>query len=821
MMSGLLHDVRYALRGLRASPGFAAATILTLALAIGANTAMFSFGDATAFRPPDVPRPGEIVRVFSTAKEVPYGRHSYADYVDYRDRTTTLSGVVAYGMSLAAMSKNRGDIPQLLGAWSVSGNFFSTLEVPLGLGRGFAVNDDRPEATPVAVISHTLWKRHFEGDAAAIGRSLTLGQREFTIVGVTPERFAGTDLFFHPDVYVPIARVRDIEASIAEDVLRNRSNRWLTVLGRLRPDVEVDAANAEFALLARDLERAYPDTNGGRTAQVLPEVTARGRIDQGGYRGAAIALAVVGLVLLIACANVANLTLSRAAGRTREIAVRLAIGASRGRLIRQLLTESLLLASAGGLLGMGIAYWGIQFMSGALSASFAMTDMPIGMDARVDARVLFFTLAASVATGLLFGLAPALESARLNLVPALKSSVTGEGRRRRFGQRHALVTCEITLAIVVLTMAGGSIRGFVNKQSADPGFRTDHVLLMSFNPALVNHSQDETRRFYKEILDRTKSLPGVRAAGLAQIVPLGFNGASAPIVVDGYEMPPGQDRLLIPSNVVDEGYWRVMRTPIVRGRLFDDRDTSASPGVAIVNETMARRYWPNQDAIGKIVRFRDRNGPVMQVVGIVKDGKYAQLGEPQQPFIFMPASQRFRSMMTMVVLSAGDPSALAAPIRGELEAIGSDVPVFDVRTYDELFQSRALLFSRLSAQVFTWFGLLAMTLAAVGLYSVIAYLTTLRTREIGIRAAIGADRRSILVLIGRQAIPMIAPGLVAGVTLAYFATPFLAVPFDFAPRDPAVLTGVTVLFAGIAFAAALIPARRASRLNPLAALRYE
>ncbi len=816
-----MSDIRNALRSLQRSPGFAMATLLTLALTIGANTAMFSFGDATAFRPPDVPRAGEIVRVFSVTKEAPNGQHSVPDYIDYRDRTKTLTGIVAYSSVLAAMSRNRDEIPQLFGAWAVSGNFFSALEVEPGIGRGFAAEDDKPGAQRVTVLSHSLWNRHFNADPAVLGKPVILGQREFTIVGIAPERFAGTDLFFHPDLYVTISMIRELQSSRAEDVLTNRSNRWLNILGRLRRDVDVDTANAEMVTLAGALKQTYPETNKGRSVEVLPEVSARGRLDTMGYQGAGVAILIVGLVLLIACANLANLMLSRAAGRTREFAVRLAIGASRGRLIRQLLTESLVLATAGGVLGMAIAYAGIQFLSGALAASFAMTDMPIFIDARLDARVLLFTLGASIATGVLFGLTPALQSARLNLVPALKTSVTVDRRRRWFTQRHVLVACEITLAIVVLTVAGMSIRGFVSKRSADPGFRTDHVLLMSVNPGLVNYSEQETRRFYEDALERVKSLPGVASAGLAEFVPLAFNGGSSFLHIDGYDAPDGQSRISVGRNVVDAGYWRVLRTPLVGGRVFDERDTNSSPGVMVINETMARRYWPKEDPIGKTVHLRDRNGPVMQIVGIVKDGKYSFLGEPQQPFMFMPASQQFRSMMTIVVLSAGDPTALAAPIRAQLKEIGSVVPLFDVRTYDDLFQSRALLFSRLTTQVFTWLGLLALILAAVGIYSVIAYLTTLRTREIGIRTAVGADRRIILLLVSRQSLPMIVPGLLAGTALAYFATSFLAVPFDLAPHDTATLAAVVTVFTVIALAAALIPARRAARVDPLVALRYE
>ena len=371
------------------------------------------------------------------------------------------------------------------------------------------------------------------------------------------------------------------------------------------------------------LEHAYPETNKGRTAQVLDEVSARGKLDTIGYQAAAVATRSRGSCAFDRVREAANLMLSL--HRRQGERVRRAAGNRRVAtpMVRQLLTESLLLASAGRPVGDTHRLCRHSVSLRALAASFAMTDMPISVDARIDTRVLLFTLVVSAATGLLFGLAPALQSSRLNLVPALKTSVMVARRRRWFTQRHALVTCEITLAVVVLTVAGMSIRGFIAKQHADPGFRTDGVLLMSFNPGLVNYSEDQTRRFYKGAVDRAKTLPGVVSVGLAEFIPLGFNGGTSPVVIDGYEMPAGQNRLLIGRNIVDDGYWHVMRTPIVRGRLFDERDTSSSPAVAIVNETMARRYWPSQDAIGKIVRLRDRSGPALQVVGIVKDGKYA------------------------------------------------------------------------------------------------------------------------------------------------------------------------------------------------------
>ena len=820
LLEHLMQDLRYALCTLRKNPGFASTAILTLGLGIGANTAMFSLADATAFRPPDVPRPAELVRLFTFTKTISYETLSYPDYLDYRSQSRSLSGLVAYSTLRIAMSRSRDATPQLFGGWAVSGNFFSVLGVEPALGRGFREDEDQvPRATAVVVLSHSLWQRAFQSDQAVIGTRVALGARDFTIIGVAPAAFSGTELYFHPDLYVPLAMAREISPAMSPRLFEDRSQHWLTAVGRLKGGTSVRGASTEVAALARSLEQAYPDINRGRNAIVLPELAARAKLDSGGVQGAAFILGIVGLVLLIACVNVANLTLSRATGRTREIAMRLALGASRGRLIRQLLTESYLLALAGASVGLLFAYWGVAY----LSTIKIPTDLPVAFDARLDQRVLLFTLATSMATGLFFGLVPAFRSTRVDLITALKASAKtfAGGRGRRLTARNLLVGSQIAASVVLLITAGVAIRSFVKAQHADPGFRADHVLLVSFDPTLIHYSETQTKRFYQQIVEKTKTLPGVASVGLAQFVPLGISSGSASLVVEGYQMPQGQDRLSVSANTVDAGFWPSMRASIARGRMFDERDTESGPKVIIVNETMARQYWPNQDALGKVVRLRDRNGPAAHVIGIARDGKYETLLEPQQPFVFLPLSQRYRAAMTMVVLAKSDPAALAGPVRAAVEALDANLPIFDVRTLDDLYQARAMLPSRLTSQVMTSLGLLGAVLAVIGLYGVIAYVTAGRTHEIGIRMAVGADRRSVLLLVLKQAAGVVVVGLVIGIGLAFVLTPALAEPFDINPRDGTVFTLVPIALAGVALLASLIPAGRAARIDPMVALREE
>jgi len=798
--------------------------VITLALGIGANTAMFSVADATAFRPPDVGHPADIVRVFTTSREIPYSEVSYPDYRDFTSRTTTLSGLAAYEISDFSLAVDRSSPAQYVGGLSVSANFFSVLETPMTLGRGFSADDDRL-ASPVAIVSHRLWERAFLGNPAIVGSRVSLSGTEFTIVGVAPEPF-GTELFFHPDVFIPLAAIRLASPTLPANVLEDRSRGWLTVLGRLRPHTNATQASAEFAALARDLELAYPDANRGRRALVLPEVAARSQLDSGGAQGAIAFVAIVGLVLLLACANVANLLLSRGASRSRELALRAAVGASRWQLIRQLIIETAVLSACGTVTGLLIAAATLSYLSTLLIIPSAL---PLSIDLRLDARALVVTGLAALVTCALCGLAPAVSMLRVAIGDRLKPTSGSRVGRLRPTLRTGLVVLQVALSVVLLVASGVLIRAFLVAQRVDPGFRTDHVLLASFNPALVRYDAARGRQFYDQLVERVRALPGVSAVGLTRYVPLGVTSGSMSVVIESAGAVDGRDRIDVAETSVDAGYWSVVRTAIIRGRAFDATDTGSAPPVAIVNETFARRFWPGQDPIGRTIAFPDvpgangARGQTAQIVGIAQDGKYRQLAEAAQPFVYRPIAQGRRVSLTMVLLASGDPSALASPLRAAVQSVDPAVPIFDVRTFDDLYRSKALLPARTMSQVVTALGVLAVLLSSVGLYGVIAFLTMRRTSEIGVRMAVGATPGRVLRLVLRQAATFVLPGVGLGTVAAFLLVPLLASPaFDFVtPRDPWVFAWVVALTSGLALVAAGVPARKAARVDPVVALRTE
>jgi len=811
-MRTFLQDLRYGLRMLAAHPGFTAVAVVSLAVGIGANTAMFSLADAILLRPLPVERPGEVLRILSTTKEDASGNVSYLDFVDFRSQSKTLRGLVAWSQILVGFRAHSATAAQVKLGSVVTTDFFDVLGVRLALGRGFRTDEDQQ---PVAVVSHALWQSQLASDPAVIGRHIRLSNLDFTVIGVAPETFLGLHQFVHEEMYVPMGMWLRL-SNADKNPIERRDHRNLTVYGRLQPGRTARDAQVELAAIARNLEQAYSDTNRGRSIVALPEIDARKRMDSELAPLVALLLSVAGLVLIIACANVASLLLSRARSRSREIAIRLAIGAGRARLLRQFLTESLLLATLGGAAGLVMALACMQFLS-----SIRMpTAFPISLVVQLDARVLAFCAAASVASGLIFGFAPALQMLKTDLTGTLKAGdLAVSGRRRRFHARNLLVIGQVTVSTVLLVAAGLLVKDFFQTLDFRPGFRTDHILLMSLDPAAANYDEQQTRDFYKQLLAHIKALPGVRSATLGQNVPLGVSHSIRTVTIEGFETQRDQQGFQLFFNTIDENYLATMKIPLVGGRNFDSRDSASSPPVVVINQTMAQRYWPNRPALGGRIHIEEKT---FQVIGIVRDMKYNDLSEPPMPFFFLPFSQHYTPPMTLHVETAGDPAAFAAPVIAEIRRLDPEQPVQEVMTLHQFFQEGALFENRLMAQLVTSIGLFGLLLATIGLYGVIAYSVSRRTREIGIRMAIGAGRGEVLRLVLRQGAMLTLIGVALGSGLALLLSPVLRSQLvGVNPRDPVVFLAVPLLLSTISLLACYAPARRAAQTHPLGALRQE
>ena len=811
-MRPFLQDLRYGFRMLAAHPGFTFVAAVSLAVGIGANTAMFSLADALLLRPLPVERPGEIVHDLSTARGDDSGYMSYPDFLDFKSRTRSLSGLTTIGQVLLGLRAGPATPAQVKLGAVVPTDFFDILGVRPALGRTFRTDEDRQ---PVAVLSHVLWESHFASDPSVIGRQIRLSGLDFTVIGVAPASFTGLQLFVHEELYLPMGMWPRVAVE-EKNPLDRRDHRNVVVYGRLGPGRTVREAQAEFATIARNLEQAYPDADRGRSVALLPEIEARNRSDSTMAALVALLLSVSGLVLFIACANVANLLLSRAGSRSREVAIRLAIGAGRRRLLRQFLTESQLLAVLGGAAGLVLAMVCMQF----LSSLRLPTEFPISLVIPLDIRVLSFCAIVALVSGLIFGFAPAMQMLKTDLTGTLKSGdLAVSGRKRRLQARNLLVIGQVTVSTVLLVAAGLLVKDFVETLSYQPGFRTDHILLMSLDPAAVRYNESQTREFYKQLIARVKALPGVRSVALGQNVPLGFSHSIRVVAIEGYETPRDQQGFSTSFNTIDENYLATMQIPLVSGRNFDTGDTASSPPVVIVNQTMAKRYWPKRLAVGGRIAIE---GKSLQVVGIVKDMKYNDVAEPPTPFFFLPFSQHYTPPMTLHIETAGDPAVFAAPVTAEIRRLDPDQPVQEVMTLHHFFQEGALFANRLIAQLVTTIGVLGLLLATVGLYGVIAYSVSRRTREIGIRMAIGADRGGVLRLILKQGAGLSLIGVALGSGAAILLTPVLQSQLvGVNPRDPLVFLTVPLLLCGVSLLACYVPARRAAQVEPLNALRHE
>jgi predicted permease len=808
IVADLLHDLRYAARLQRKNPAFTIIAIIALALGIGANTAIFSVVNTVLLRPLPYKDPDRLVMVWEDASRHGYPRDTpaAANFVDWRDQSQNFEGMAAIADESFNLTGS-GD-PERLEGRRVSANMFPLLGVEPQLGRVFTAAEDQPGAQRVVILSYPLWQRRFGGDPAIVGQSLTLNGESHVVIGVMPARFQFPSS--DDQAWVPIA--------LTQQDAGNRNRHYLQVLGRLKPGVSLAQAQSEMSTIATRLQQQYPQSNAelGAVVQPLQEHLV------GDIKPALLVLlGAVGLVLLIACANVANLLLARAAVRQKEIAVRVALGAKRSRLIRQFLTESVLLSTSGGLVGLAIAYGGLFLLK-----AFIPENISQARDISIDLKVLAFTFLVSVATGLIFGLAPAIQAARFNQIDTLKeggrdAATGGSGQRLR----GLLVTAEVAISLVLLIGAGLLINSFLRLRNVDPGFRTDNLLTMKIVLPEPKYEEMERRSaFYTELINRVQALAGVRSAAVTSNLPLYRQGNSIGIGIEGQPAPPpGQERIIV-TRIVSPRYFDTMSIPILRGRGLMDQDTETTPNVVVISETMARRYWPGEDAVGKRIAAGRIRTPEdwIQVVGVVKDVRQFELNAEPKPQMYLSYRQAgFFDSRDLVVKTDVDPASMAATVRKAVWEIDKDQPVSNIQTMDQIL-AESIARQRFSMLVLAIFAAVALVLAGVGIYGVMSYSVAQRTHEIGIRMALGAQTGAVLKLAVGYGMKLVIVGIAIGLIAAFALTRVMStLLFGVTATDPTTFTLISLLLIAVAVLASYVPARRATRVNPIIALRYE
>jgi predicted permease len=818
-MRSLWQDLRYSARILLKNPGFTLVAVLTLALGIGANTAIFSLIDTVLLKTLPVKNPEQLVTLTSVRsagkQRIPF---SYPNFHDLRERNQVFKEIFAFdGL---ALNLSEGGQTERVSGQLVSGNFFSGLGVKPFLGRVFSADDDKlPGAHPLAILGHKFWQRRLASDPNVIGRTIQLNGYPFTVVGISPPGFFGVEVGSAPEVWVPF--MMQPQLSNGDDRLRMRGVLRIGIMARLNPGVSVRQAQIATDLLNQQISKEAPGINArmrdyllGQHIELVPASKGLSSLRSQFKQPLLILMGMVGLVLLIACANVANLLLARAATREKEIAVRMALGASRSRLARQLLTESLLLAFLGALLGLLFASWATDLLVNLVAQSrFTLELQP-------DLRVLSFNLGITVLTGTLFGLAPTIQATRPDLTPALKNETpTLAGGGSRFELRKILVVAQVALSLLLLVGAGLFVRTLQNLQELDLGFRADKVLLLSIDPGLNGYQPDQTRNFYAQLIERVKTLPGVQSASLADHPLLG--GASIDgLSIEGYQPGPGQD-MSTTTKKVTPGFFDTMGIPLLLGRDFSASDGPGAPKVVIINETLARSFWGKENPIGKRIGVGIKI-PDSEIIGVIKDTKYRFLKERIPRTVYLPYSAGRRTAeATLHVRTAGEPKDLIAAIRHETQALDQNLPLYNVRTFIDL-RAEAMSQERIIATLSSVFGLLALLLASIGLYGVMAYAVARRTREIGIRLALGAQNRDVLKLVIRQGMALVAVGLAIGLAGALVLTRFIAGQlYGVGTNDPATFATISLLLTAVALVACYLPARRATKVDPMIALRSE
>jgi predicted permease len=823
VLSGMREDVRYAIRLLAKSPGFALAAVLSLGLGVGANTTIFSLVNEVLLHPLPVQDASRLVSLFTTdaknqARNQGFMTTSFPNYRDYREQGgRVLSGAAAY--IFTPLSLTSGGEPEQVFGEVVTGNYFDVLGVSAAVGRTFSftpAEDEQVGAHPVVVLSDGLWQRRFGASPSIVGRQIELNRQRFTVVGVTPPGFRGVNELGGPVLWLPVSARTQVLTGFAAENFENRRALLTNVVARLKPSVSADQAQAALVAVASHLAQVYPRDNDSRSVVLTPLSGLNPEFRHDVSLAGAVLMGVVALVLVIACTNVANLLLARAAGRRREIAIRISLGASRGRLVRQLLTESALLGLLAGAVGLVIARVS-QGLLWSLRPPFLNAD---AIHLGLSRPVLGFATLVSLLTALVFGLVPAIQLSRPQLAEHLKDRTNRpSGYGRTFAPRNVLVMAQVSLSLLTLVGAGLFLRSLQNAQRTDPGFDTEHLLLLSFDMGAEGYSGESAVALERTVVDRVRALPTVAGAVLASS---GFfnGGLSRTVFPEGVDPNDRRNGHLTPLNQVGPGYFETIGMPIVRGRALAETDRAGAPMVAVVNQTMARALWPDQEAVGKRFRCFGEDW-IIEVVGVARDAKYFTIGEDPQPFFYLPLSQHPADAVTLHVRTAGDPAAAVGAVRAQVQSLDVRMPINNVQTVAQLFD-QALWAPRMAASLLAAFGALALLLAAVGVYGVISYSVAERTQEFGIRMAMGARPMDMLRMVLRQTLITASIGAGTALVVAYAATRGLGhLLIGVRAGDPVTFAGTLLVILAAALAASAWPAWRASRVDPLVALRYD
>jgi putative ABC transport system permease protein len=823
MWQDLTHGVRLLLK----NPGFAFIAVISIAIGVGANAAMFSVADGLVFRPLPVPRQSEVLTVVGLERNAGFGnrRLSYPDYIDLRDRSKSLRSPVAYTFAATTFA-NRVDEPaQRKVGMVASGNLFDAMEVRPTLGRAFRTDEDRvPGRDAVVVLDHDEWQQQFASDPAIVNRRIRIGGVEFTVIGVAPSGFTGIDHDVKPAFYIPMAMLTAVQSGLKPDVLTRRDNRMFAVKGRLSPGLSMTEAQRDVQQLATNLAQTYPDTNRNHDLAVRTQFEAYRDQPGGGDTNFAVLLMTLAFVVLaIGCANVAGLLASRAPTRAREVALRMAVGASRGRMVRQLVTESLLIATLGGLLGLLL---GSSIIDVFRTVEYP-TDIPLKLTFALDQRALAVAMVMAVASAILSSLLPALRASRADLVTSLKDTTIGASKRSRLWGRNVMVCGQVALTVVLLTVTVFMYRTFQAQLDQGPGFRKEGLIFASFDPSgLARYDDSRTHAFYRLLKERAQALPGVTSVALASTVPMrtdNFQGAQ--VVPEGFQLAQGVESVSCPVALVDEGYFETTGIRIVQGRGFRVTDTADSPPVAVVNERFAAHYWPKQSAIGKRVQVRGENARVVEIVGVAAAAKYFFIAEPSIEYLYFAHAQSPLSRRSLMLASTGSAEALGEPLRAVVRSIDREMPVLGLRTMEDYYNRRAVGISRLVVGTVGGMGTIGMVLAMIGLYGLMAYAVSRRTREFGIRIAVGAEPVSVLSMVLKRGMLLASVGIVIGVIGSIPVGGLLRGVFasSLSAAGDSVVSYVIVVptLVAVTLLAAYVPARRAGRTDPLLALRQD